>query len=195
MITNELISDFKMKANHFNSFLASHCTPLNNNSEVSGSQTYITDSEFSSLQFEDEDIIKTIRSLNINKAHGHDDISIRMLKICDLAVTKPLSIIFRNCINNCTFPDLWKKSNICPIHKKGYKQIINNYRPVSLLSLSGKIFERLIFSSLFEYLEKYKLLTAHQSGFQANDSCVYQLLSIAHNIYTAFDKYPTLESC
>ena len=45
--------------------------------------------------------------------------------------------------------------------------------------------ERLLFNSLFEHLEKYKLLSAHQSGFQANDSCVDQLLSTAHNIYTA----------
>ena len=108
-----------------------------------------------------------------------------MLKICDLAIIKPLSIIFRNCINHSTFPDLWKKSNICPIHKKGDKQTINNYRPVSLLPICGKIFERLIFNSLFEYLEKYKLLSAHQSGFRVNDSCVDQLLSIVHNIYTA----------
>ena len=73
LINSELISDFKMKANHFNSFFASHCTPLNNNSKVPGSQTYITDSKLSSLQFEDKDIIKIIRSLDINKAHGHDD--------------------------------------------------------------------------------------------------------------------------
>ena len=120
--------------------------------------------------------------------------SIRMLKICDLAIIKPLSMIFRNCINNSTFPDLWKKSNICPIHKKGNKQIINNYRPVSLLPICGKIFERPIFNSLFEYLEKYKLLSPHQSGFRANESCVDQLFSLVHNTYTAFDEYPTLES-
>ena len=89
---------------------------------------------------------------------------------------------------------MWKKSNIFPIHKKGEKQIINNYRPVSLPPICGKIFERLILNSLFEYLEKYKLLSAHQSGFAANDSCVDQLLSIIHNIHTAFDAYPTLES-
>ena len=154
LINNEIISDFKMKANHFNSFFASHCTPLNNNSKVPESQTYITDSKLSSLQFEDKDIIKIIRSLDINISHGHDDKSIRMLKICDLAIIKPLSMIFRNCINNSTFPDLSKKSNICPIHKKVDKQIINNYRPVSLLPICGKIFERLIFNSLFEYLEK-----------------------------------------
>ena len=43
------------------------------------------------------------------------------------------------------FPDLWKKSNICPIHRKSDKQVISNYRPVSLLPICGKIFERLIF--------------------------------------------------
>ena len=57
-----------------------------------------------------------------------------------------------------------------------------------------KIFERLIFKSLFKYLQKYKLLSAHQSGFQPNDSSVDQLQSIVHNIYTAFDAHPTLES-
>ena len=117
-----------------------------------------------------------------------------MLKICESAVIKPLSIIFRNCISQSTFPDIWKKSNICLIHKKGDKQVINNYKPVSLLPICGKVFERLIFNSVYEYLEEHKLLSADQSGFRANDSCVNQLLSIVHNIYSAFDAYPTLES-
>ena len=76
-----------------------------------------------------------------------------MLKICDLAIIKPLSIIFRNRVNHSTFPDLGKKSNIYPFHKKGDKQIINDYRPVSLLPICEKIFQRLIFDTLFEYLE------------------------------------------
>ena len=88
-----------------------------------------------------------------------------------------------------------KKSNIWPIHKKGNKQVIINYSPVSLLPTLGNIFERLVVSSLFEDLEKYKLTSTHQSGFQANDSCADQLLSIVHNIHTAFDAYQTLESC
>ena len=106
-----------MKANHINSFFASQCTPLDSNSTIPGSQTYITDNKLSSLQFEDKDI-KIIKSLDTNKTHWDDDISIKMLKICDLAIIKPLFIIFRNCINHSMFPDLWQKSNICPIHKK-----------------------------------------------------------------------------
>ena len=93
------------------------------------------------------------------------------------------------------FPDIWKRLNICPIHKKGDKKIINNYRPVSLLPIHGKIFERIIFNSLFEYVEENKLLSVHQSGFPSNDSCVNLLLSIVHNLYKAFDAYLTLETC
>ena len=116
-MNNKLVSNFKEKANHFNCFFAFHCTPLDNNSNMPETQTFITDNELSSVQFENNDI-KIIRSLNICKAHGHDDISIRMLKLCGLAIVKPLSIIFRNCVNQSTFLDIWKKSNICPIHKK-----------------------------------------------------------------------------
>ena len=88
------------------------------------------DNKLSSIQFEDNDIIKIIRSLDTCKAHGHY-VFIRMLKLCDLATVKPLSIIFSSCVNQSTFTDIWKKLNKCPIHRKGYKQVINNYRPVS----------------------------------------------------------------
>ena len=80
------------------------------------------------------------------------------------------------------------------MHKKDDKQVINNYRSVSILPICGKVFEKLIFNSVYKYLEEQKLLSADQSGFRENDSCVNQLLSIVLNIYSAFDAYPTLES-
>ena len=70
---------------------------------------------------------KIIRALNINKAHGDDDISIRMIKIGDSALMKPLSIIFNNSLKTGTFPCIWKKSNVMPVHKKNDKQLIHNY--------------------------------------------------------------------
>ena len=62
--------------------------------------------------------------------------------------------------------------------KKAIKQLIQNYRPVSLLPICGKILEKLIFNSLFKYLENNDLLNPHQSEFRAGDSCVHQLLFI-----------------
>ena len=194
LINNNLISDFKLKTNYFNNFFASQCTPLNNNSKIPETQSYVTNTNLSSVKFESKEISNVIRSLDVNKAHDHDNISIRMLKTCDSAIAEPLTIFFNSCINQIMTPDIWKKSNICPIHKKGDKQTINNYRPLSLLPVCGKIFKKLIFNSLYKYLEDSKLLSFHQSGFRSGDSCVNKLLSIVHKSYKAFDAYPTLET-
>ena len=75
-----------MKANHFNNFFASQCTPLDKSREISESQTYITNTKLSSIKFENKDIINIIRSLIVGKAHGDDNISIRMSKKCESAI-------------------------------------------------------------------------------------------------------------
>ena len=80
-----------------------------------------------------------------------------MLKLCDKSIVTPLSIIFKNCKLKITFSNLWKKANV-PIHKKGEKYLIKNYRSVSLLPIFGKIFERLISNSLFNKLMKMNCL-------------------------------------
>ena len=139
LINNKLESDFKIKANYFNSFFASKCTPLINNSTIPNSLNYVSSARLSSFCVNEEVILKIINALNINKAHGHDDISIRMIKLCGKSIVKPLSMIFNNCIDTGTFPDIWKRSNIIPVHKKGDKQIVDNYRPVSLSSIFGKL--------------------------------------------------------
>ena len=78
-----------------------------------------------------------------------------------------------------------------PAHKKNDKHSLKNSHPVSLLPVSGKVFERIIFK-VFLFLED-NLLTPNQSGFRPNDSRVNQLLSIVHNIYSDFDHNPSLE--
>ena len=113
-----------------------------------------TEAKLSSITYEDNDILKSIRNLDVSKAHGFDDISVRMVTLFDFFFVKPLSIIFKNGINSDVFPDGWKKSNIVPIHKKNDKQLINKYRPVSLLPICRKMFERTIFYSFFNLLKK-----------------------------------------
>ena len=100
-----------------------------------------------------DDIVKIIKSLDPNKAHGHDEISIWMIKLCASSIAKPLSILFSNYFENQCFSKEWKKANIVPVYKKNDQKLIKNYRPVSLLPVCGKIFEKIIFNSLFKYLE------------------------------------------
>ena len=86
-----------------------------------------------------------------------------------------------------TFPNDWKKGNVVPILKKGDKQILKNYRRISLLPVCGKIFEKLIFNEMFKFFIENDLILPNQSGFKPGDSCINQLLSITHDIYKSFD--------
>ena len=82
--------------------------------------------------------------------------------------------------------NLLKKSNICPIYKKSEKNLV---KLINLIKL-----EKLIFECLFNFLQDSKLLSDHQLGFQPNDSCTKQLLSIVHDIHV-FDAGTSLETC
>ena len=70
--------------------------------------------------------------------------------------------------------------------------LVKNYRPISLLPIFGKMFERVIYNSLFNYFQSNRLFTPSQSGFFPGDSCIAQLLSI-HEIQTALDENPTVD--
>ena len=94
-----------------------------------------------------------------------------MIELYDKSIFLAISPIYKNCINSGIFPNIWKKSNVVPVHKKGDKQVVDNYRPVSLLPIFGKILERLIFNSLFEFLHENNLLNENQSGFRPSDLC------------------------
>ena len=81
-------------------------------------------------------------SLNANKAHGPDNISVNMIKLCSNALYAPLKLILDNILVTGIYPDHWKMANVTPVHKKDNKQTVNNYRPISLLLIFAKVFEK-----------------------------------------------------
>ena len=93
------------------------CSPVVNIS-VLPDKSYLTAPSLESITISGSDILKTIRSLDIDKAHGHDDMSVRMMKICDDAIVEPLRMVFVNSVNQAVFPSRWKKANVIPVHKK-----------------------------------------------------------------------------
>ena len=114
-------------------------------------------------------------------------ISVHMLKMCGESIHKPLKYIFQASLNDERFLSEWEKVNVVPIHKKDDNQILKNYTLVSLLPIRAKIFERIIYNRIFEYLIENSLITENQSEFKPGDSCVNQLLSRAHYIYKSPD--------
>ena len=84
---------------------------------------YESEARFFKIYFTDDKIWKIPRALDISKAHGHDEISIIMLYLCDKSIISLLSILFQSFINTGTFPDIWRKSNFVLVYKKRNKRI------------------------------------------------------------------------
>ena len=114
-----------------------------------------------------------------------------MIQLCGKSIALPLKLLFKTILEEGTFPEDWKKSNIVSVNKKEPKNLTKNYRPISLLPIFSKILERLIFNSMFNFFRQNNLFAKCQSGFIPGDSSVAQLLSITHEIYQRFDCSPT----
>ena len=128
------ILNVREKAKLFTDFFSQQCKPVNNDS-VLPNFNYLTNEKIEHIHIENKDIISLIRKLNPNKANGSDGISAQMLLLCDDSVIVPLRIIFNNILSTAISPDMWKLANVTPIFKKGDKQLIKNYRPISLLPI------------------------------------------------------------
>ena len=83
-----------------------------------------TNNILDTIIFSKEEIYKIIKNLDPIKAHGHDMISIRMMKLCGISICKPFEIIFQNCLCSGEFLSEWKKASVVPTFKKGEKQCI-----------------------------------------------------------------------
>ena len=118
-----------------------------------------------------------------------------MIKICDHSIiVRPLCLIYECCIESGQYPQAWKRANVLPVHKKESQQLKKSYGPSSLLPICGKIFEKLIFGVMYEFLNKNNLLTPKQSGFRPWDSTINQLFSITNEIHKTFYEYPSRET-
>ena len=167
------------------------CTPIQNASIL---QPFLhrANARITSFHVTKKDILLIRKNLDSSRAHGWDNISIKMIKICGESITVPLKIIFEQSLKEKKWK-YGKKANIVPVHKKEGKNLIKNYRPVSLLPVFSKIYERVIYNALFNYFKDNKLFTPSQSGFLPGNSCIAQLLSVIHEIQTAFDSSPAVD--
>ena len=120
---NKFVTDFKEKAELFNSHFATQCSLISHRSKLPLHIKYLTDNRLSFVSFSHDKIAKVIQNLDPNKAHGHDNITIHMLKVCGPSIYKHLEIVFNQFIETSVFPSEWKKGKTVPIHEKGQTNI------------------------------------------------------------------------
>ena len=131
---------------------------------------------------------KVIKNLDLSKASGPDCIPVVVLKNCEPEFSYILAELFNKCLKESCFPDCWKVSSVVPVFKNvGERSTAKNYRPVSLLSVVSKIFEKLV-NNRIDHLEKCDLLSDFQYGFRSSQSTVDLRTVVSDRIARAFSK-------
>ncbi len=153
------------------------------NSNVSYSDT--SEGTISSITLTPEEVYHVLVALDENKATGPDKISAKLLKNCASIVCSSLCALFNKSLSSGKFPYEWKLSNVIPIPKKGPAEDVSNYRPISLLSLVSKVFERCVYNQLISHISTQ--LHHLQFGFLRGKSTTSQLLHVLQDIHKALE--------
>jgi len=116
------------------------------------------------------EIKNIIKSLKLKNTHGYDEIPPRMLRISLPYIISPLTYLCNKAMLSGIFPTWLKFSQVLPIFKKGDKDKLTNYRPISLLTSFSKIFEKVIYKRLDNHMVFNNILAKEQYGFRNNTS-------------------------
>ena len=134
------------------------------------------------------DIDKIISSLDANKGAGIDEISPKLIKEGKNELVFHLTNIFNLSIMSGIFPSCHKIARCVPIFKRnGEYSLVTNYRPISIITCIGKIFEKIIAKQLTDYLEKHKIICENQHGFRKNRSVQTAILDFIDIISDTLD--------
>ena len=133
------------------------------------------------------EISDIILSLDINKSMGPNSLPIYIIKLCNELFSNCLAKIINLSFSTGIFPDHCKMAKVIPIYKKDNPLLWINYRPISLLPIFSKIFEKVIYTRMYKFLEDNKLIYTKQFGFRANHSTNHALISMTESIKSFLD--------
>ena len=126
-------------------------------------------------------------SLERNKACGFDNVPAQLLKDAADVIANPLAYIFNQSLSLGVFPEMMKVAKVTPIYKKGQKNVPGNYRPISVLPLLAKVFEKLVNKRLLDFLETNNVLYEHQYGFRKQYSTKLSLINLINDVIKSID--------
>ena len=184
---DNVFSDDLIKANILNNYFITQTKIDDSNVVVPILPDFPNESCLENIVFTPEEVSSVLRSLTLGKASGPDSINNKILREAAGELAQPLCNLFNQSLELGKVPDIWKLANVCAVFKKDDPSLVQNYRPISLLSTIDKVLERLIFKQIYRHFEINNILTTAQSGFTPRDSTTNQLIDIYNTFCKALD--------
>lgn len=153
---------------------------------------FLTQSNLENLcQFNEVSIQKVsdlLKNLPKGKGCGPDDISAELIHELLPCIVEPLHHIINLSLKNGDVPEQWKISKVTPIFKKGSREVMDNYRPISLMSVLAKIIEKIVFEQTYKYVTDKNILSENQSGFRPHHSTYSAVLNTSEDVLENVDE-------
>ena len=193
VINGQRVTSRRIIANKFNEYFTSLASKLNENlfsenavhvENFESFTQFMSKSVASSIYLEDtnpEEIMQIISDFSNGKA---SDIPIIVVKRTANLLALPLAKLYNGCLRDGIFPSIFKIGKVTPIYKKDNKECIENYRPVSILPIFGKIFEKIIYKRLYNFFMAKGVLHEDQFGFRKGHSTAHALHKSVNSIKT-----------
>ena len=137
------------------------------------------------------DVLHKLRNIDVSKASGPDNLSGFVLNSCANVLCGPLTYLFRRATLEGCFPSYWKAANIVPVHKSGKKEMVTNYRPISLLPQVSKVFEKIVCEQILCHVQP--AVSGRQHGFISGRDCSTNLTALLREAYHAVDRQEQLD--
>ena len=186
-VDNKLISDKQEIADSFNKYFSTI-------GKITGEQVKHTNKHFTDYlknpspnsmfvePVEEIEVLNTVNKLKPKTSSGYDEISTKIMKDTIVLIVKPLTHIINLSITKGSVPKELKIGKVIPIYKASQKDILSNYRPISLLPAFSKVFEKIMFNKIMAYLDANNILYEHQYGFRPKHNTTHPIIHLLHQI-------------
>lgn len=169
----------------FNNFFGQNFNNPDNNYSLFYNDAVSQTQTIHDIQVTAENICKLLQNLDVTKGAGSDNIPPVFFIKCAKTLSLPISLIFNRCLKAGYFPNIWKKAHIVPIHKKSQKTAIENYRPISILNVLSKLFEKVVHACVYPVISTS--LPIQQHGFMKARSTTTNLGVFIDHVMNGMD--------